>query len=150
VTSRTILFLCTGNYYRSRFAEILFNARADPASGYRAESRGLKIGWPGNVGPLSSFAEQRLAQLNIACTDYRRMPLRCREEDLEHAAVIIAMKQEEHRAMLDQLFPQWAGGVRYWHVHDVDAAAPEAALGEIERRIDALILELEAARHNTD
>jgi protein-tyrosine-phosphatase len=23
---RTVLFLCTGNYYRSRFAEILFNS----------------------------------------------------------------------------------------------------------------------------
>ena len=26
--SKTILFLCTGNYYRSRFAEILFNSVA--------------------------------------------------------------------------------------------------------------------------
>ena len=25
-----LLFLCTGNYYRSRFAELLFNAMAAP------------------------------------------------------------------------------------------------------------------------
>ncbi len=25
---KTVLFLCTGNYYRSRFAEILFNSVA--------------------------------------------------------------------------------------------------------------------------
>src|SRR5438552_2463499 len=30
--SKTILFLCTGNYYRSRFAEIVFPAKA-PAAG---------------------------------------------------------------------------------------------------------------------
>ncbi|MEJ7592066.1 MAG: low molecular weight phosphatase family protein, partial [Planctomycetaceae bacterium] len=26
---KTVLFLCTGNYYRSRYAEILFNAKAE-------------------------------------------------------------------------------------------------------------------------
>jgi protein-tyrosine phosphatase len=27
-SEKTVLFLCTGNYYRSRFAEILFNSVA--------------------------------------------------------------------------------------------------------------------------
>ena len=27
-SERTVLFLCTGNYYRSRFAEIIFNSVA--------------------------------------------------------------------------------------------------------------------------
>jgi protein-tyrosine phosphatase len=143
---RIILFLCTGNYYRSRFAEILLNARIDPASGYRAASRGLKIGWPGNVGPLSPFAEQRLAQLNIASTGDRRMPLQCRECDLAEAFAVIAMKEAEHRAMIADSFPDWAGRVRYWHVHDVDAAAPDAALAEIERRVETLIMELTTSR----
>jgi len=36
----TVLFLCTGNYYRSRFAEILFNAvAAKEGLGWRADSR---------------------------------------------------------------------------------------------------------------
>ncbi|HWG47254.1 MAG TPA: hypothetical protein VN688_31115 [Gemmataceae bacterium] len=26
---KTVLFLCTGNYYRSRFVEVLFNSVAD-------------------------------------------------------------------------------------------------------------------------
>ena len=46
--SRTynVLFLCTGNYYRSRFAAILFNHLArERSSPWSASSRGLKIGF---------------------------------------------------------------------------------------------------------
>jgi protein-tyrosine-phosphatase len=40
----TILFLCTGNYYRSRFAEVLFNSVADKMGlPWRAASRGLAL-----------------------------------------------------------------------------------------------------------
>ena len=41
---REILFLCTGNYYRSRFAEVLFNHLARE-SGVKAHaaSRGLRV-----------------------------------------------------------------------------------------------------------
>jgi len=38
---QTVLFLCTGNYYRSRFAEFLFNALAAEAGvDWVAESAG--------------------------------------------------------------------------------------------------------------
>lgn len=38
--TETVLFLCTGNYYRSRFAEIYFNAlAAQRGSPWRADSR---------------------------------------------------------------------------------------------------------------
>jgi protein-tyrosine phosphatase len=41
---KTILFLCTGNYYRSRFAEELFNHHAERAGLYWvAQSRGLAL-----------------------------------------------------------------------------------------------------------
>ena len=45
-TPKRVLFLCTGNYYRSRFAEILFNQLA-PTRGlnWRADSRGLARLW---------------------------------------------------------------------------------------------------------
>ena len=54
----TVLFLCTGNYYRSRFAEILFNARtAQEPIDFHATSRGVatELGVD-NIGPISNAA----------------------------------------------------------------------------------------------
>jgi protein-tyrosine-phosphatase len=47
--TRTVLFICTGNYYRSRFAEIFFNwdlsANAASVASFVEEKprRGLKV-----------------------------------------------------------------------------------------------------------
>src|SRR5438067_2061883 len=70
------LFLCTGNYYRSRFAEILFNHRASHLRlDWRAESRGLKIGWLGNIGAISPDAIATLEARGIRCATVERMPI---------------------------------------------------------------------------
>ena len=52
---RTILFLCTGNYYRSRLAEVLFNSVAGKMGlPWQASSRGLALErGVNNVGPMA-------------------------------------------------------------------------------------------------
>ncbi|MEA2707484.1 MAG: low molecular weight protein-tyrosine phosphatase [Phycisphaerales bacterium] len=141
--SHTVLFLCTGNYYRSRFAAILFNHLARQRGiDWSASSRGLKIGWPGNHGALSPHTERRLAEMNINFDDSRHMPLQCRECDLAAADLVVALKEAEHRAMLAEKFRGWEERVRYWHVHDVDAAKPEDALREIEKLVREFIDDL--------
>jgi protein-tyrosine phosphatase len=141
--SRTVLFLCTGNYYRSRFAEVLFNARAaERGLHWKASSRGLKLGWPGNLGAMSPHTEKRLAKMGLSSDKFRHMPLQCRQGDLESAGVVIALKEAEHRAMLKRRFGDWEHRVTYWHVHDVDAAHPEDALTEIETLVEELLKDL--------
>ncbi len=137
---REILFICTGNYHRSRFAEALFNHLAPEASGCAAFSRGLAI----HVveGDLSIHTELTLRERGIdrAMTSATRTALT--EEDLARAHQVIALKHDEHRPMMERQFPAWANRITYWTVHDIDYAAPSDALPEIEAKIRGLLEEL--------
>ena len=141
----TVLFLCSGNYYRSRFAEHLFNAIADrDRLAWRADSRGLIVGRAGNIGPISGYAVHGLEQRGIHLDGNIRLPVQVTEQDLGRANLIIALKEAEHRRMLAEQFPAWVERVEYWHVHDLDCAEPEDALAELEREVVALSLRLSA------
>jgi protein-tyrosine phosphatase len=60
---KMVLFLCTGNYYRSRFAEELFNHEAERASlPWIAQSRGLALErGTNNVGPIAPVVLHRVS-----------------------------------------------------------------------------------------
>src|SRR2546425_4837517 len=61
---KQILFVCTGNYYRSRYAEALFNQKARELHlGWKAVSRGLQI-MPGRGG-ISPVAMQELSKRGV-------------------------------------------------------------------------------------
>src|SRR5271169_3864635 len=68
---QAVLFLCTGNYYRSRFAEILFNSVAGKMGlPWRASSRGLAPGRGGNnVGPMAVSAVKALETMAPVSAD---------------------------------------------------------------------------------
>ena len=142
-----LLFVCTGNYYRSRFAEMYFNALAERASlNWRVASRGLATEWgAGNLGPLSAEALHELARQGIAAEPPRRFPLQLQAEELKRADLIIALNESEHRPMLQTRFPGWAERAQYWHILDLGVVPASVALPEIEREVQALIQRLSAA-----
>lgn len=142
-----VLFICTGNYYRSRFAEYVFNyhaIRTQPTLPWRAFSRGLAIDQvsPG-AGHLSPFALQALSDKGIDAAAYRP-PIALGEQDLALAGRVIALKHAEHHPLMGKKFPHWQERIEYWHVHDIDYAHPDQALPEIESLVAALLAALTA------
>jgi translation initiation factor 1 len=130
---KSILFLCTGNYYRSRFAEVLFNSTSQTMGlAWRATSKGLALetGF-NNVGPMAVSAVRALETLGIRDAGaVTRFPASATAADFENADFVVALKREEHLPLLQERFPAWVDKVEFWQVDD----AP-AALKLIEREI---------------
>lgn len=143
---REVLFLCTGNYYRSRYAEAWFNHEATRRGlPWRAFSRGLGTHLAPPKG-LSWHATRRLAELGISPQLTTADPIQVGEEDFRRAARIVALKETEHRPLLAVLHSAWERRVEYWEVGDLDTAPPEVALAAIEAHVAALLAEVERSR----
>ena len=139
-----VLFLCSGNYYRSRFAETLFNhLAAEQKLDWRAESRGFRLS-PGNVGPISKYAVEGLRQRGLETPEPDRFPRVVEEPDFGAFDQVVAVKEAEHRPKMLERFPHWADRIEYWQIHDLDCAEPDVALAELESRVRALIERLRA------
>lgn len=147
---KTVLFLCTGNYYRSRYAEILFNSKAEQTGlKWRAISRGLAPD-PRNLGPMSRDSVAALQKQGVSVEDYLRLPLEVTEADFESNDHVVAVKEAEHRPMIVQNFPNWLTKVEFWHVHDLDCCGPDEAIPHLDKEVAELLSKLSAANpHHT-
>jgi protein-tyrosine phosphatase len=136
-SEKTVLFLCTGNYYRSRFAEVLFNSVAGKMGlPWRASSRGLALErGVNNVGPMAASAVKALEAMGVhAAEAVTRLPAQVTTDDLERADRVVALRHAEHLPLLQERFPAWAEKVEFWHVDD----APKV-LGLIEQEVMGLV-----------
>ncbi len=136
-----LLFICTGNYYRSRFAEMLFNALARVAHlHWIAESRGIAPERVASSRPVSIDAVRGLAVRGIESETDHRYPEKVQEHDLMSARLVIGLNEREHRWYLEENFPAWKGEVEYWHVNDLGLTPADRAMSEIEDLVRGLIV----------
>lgn len=139
-----ILFLCSGNYYRSRYAEFLFNDLAKKAGiPWRAFSRGLAVDQPNNnIGRISSQTVAKLAEQGIIVPDDTPFPTQVSVDDLADAQLIVAVKESEHRPMMQQRYAEWEDDVEFWTIHDLDVETAAEALPKLHQTVTHLVEDL--------
>jgi low molecular weight protein-tyrosine phosphatase len=136
-----ILFICTGNYYRSRFAEAVFNHHAKLQQvPWTAFSRGLAVHLA--EGSLSQFTLDALGERKVELRHTAMGRQQLCEIDLLQSHRQIALDRAEHFAMMQQQFPNWADKIEYWDVPDLLFESHLRALPEIERRTLQLLKEV--------
>ncbi len=136
---KSVLFLCSGNYYRSRCAEILFNwAATTRRLSWRADSRGLQL-HPENPGPISPHVVRFLELQGIRLAEPVRFPRQVTEADLQAADIIVAVKEVEHRPLLERDFGDWVDRVEFWQIHDLEVWSPDEALPILAARVHDLV-----------
>lgn len=136
---KRMLFLCTGNYYRSRFAEEYFNHHADLLGlPWQGDSRALArcLAATGNVGPISRYARCELERRGITMRAAGREPIRAEPHDLVSADHIIALSRHEHEPMVREHFAEFASRIRYYEIGDVGVAEPGTALSRLVQCLD--------------
>jgi protein-tyrosine phosphatase len=134
-----ILFVCTGNYYRSRFAEIYFNHLAAQSQlPVKAYSRGLEVFKCHNIGPISEYTRTYLTQLDIplGTFDY---PVQLLEADFRQSIQTIILDEAEHRPMIQQYFPEWEDKVTYWKFRDIQFDVPEQVLPALDKHVKTFV-----------
>lgn len=133
-----ILFVCTGNYYRSRYAEALFNHAAGIRGlKARAVSRGLAVDLvEGDLSPITARALE-FAGIDPRHTTGKRMGLAA--ADLAEADRVVVLDRVEHEALLRAAFPEWVERVEYWDCRDVQWEPSADCLRKIRDRVRQLV-----------
>lgn len=136
---KRLLFLCTGNYYRSRFAEIYFNSKSiKPFSEWRAFSRGFDISNKENIGLISLHTINKLNELKISLPKIISSPIIVNEIDLLDSDKIIALNEAEHRPLIKKYFPFWESKTVFWHIHDLYEEYSSTSLNKLIFEINAM------------
>lgn len=137
---KEVLFVCTGNYYRSRLAEVYFNSLAKRKNlSWKAFSVGTEADQNHNEGPISIHTIDACRQLDIHLPTPYRFPVQINEDHLKKAEKVVLINREEHFPYLQLHFPEFAATVIAWQILDVEFEKPATAIAALLSKVDDLI-----------
>lgn len=142
---KKVLFICTGNYYRSRFAEEVFNDLCSVmGNALVADSVGLKVPETRaqNPGSISVYTLEGLRDMGISPKGAAREPRQVEVQDVVEAEMCIAISRREHEGMVKDVIPDHEERIDYWEVEDIELEKPEEALARIKEEVEALVKRL--------
>lgn len=145
MTEPTILFLCTANYYRSRFAELYFNHLAESGGvRLRADSAALEMEkWRSyNPGDISVHTLNAMESLGFPHVGTPRAPKQFEPAQLNRVERCIALSESEHRPMVLRDHPDLIDQIEFWTVEDVGIEEVDSAISRIQQAVEALFDEM--------
>jgi len=120
---KQILFVCTGNWFRSKFAETYLRSK-----GYtNVISRGIDVNNNKykeirKLQKINKCVKKKLKQLKlIKFYNYNIVPTQLSNSDIKRSRITIAMDKKEHRKAIKSTFSKYSNNVIYWDISDVDA-----------------------------
>jgi protein-tyrosine phosphatase len=140
-STKQILFVCTGNFYRSRFAEALFNEKASQTNqSWKAISRGLAL--VDSQQGISPFALRELESRGVPAKFCKGTPKAITQKDLDKSDYIILMNETEHRRMFEKQFPKFdENKIHYWHIPDGSGSCSQTCK-LMSKNVDQLLQKL--------
>lgn len=144
-TKSHILFLCTGNYFRSRFCEEWFNYCVrirNHQDLLEAKSAGLGVQpGNGNIGPMAVEAMAALSARGLVLDQaLLHLPHQLSEAELIEANCVVAVDAEAHRPMIQAQFPAWESRIHFWDVKDLgECDVGVDPITQLQHRVEELV-----------
>ena len=142
---RKLLFLCTGNFYRSRFAEEYFNHLAHQKKlQWLASSKGLSNNMPNpeNPGAISIHAVKALKKRNGSGKSLDRYLKQVDANDFASVDKIVALCEAEHYPMIQRRFNGFLRNVTFFEIGDLPEEEPDKAMDRLAIHVEQLVKQL--------
>ena len=133
-----VLFVCTANIHRSRFAEEVFNHFSEKNNkGATAFSAGLRVG-DYNFRKIYHPALDNLEKFNILPKRAEELSVHIKNIDLDQFDRLICMDKNEHKPMIQSDSQLSAFKFEYWDITDMPKVDSNISLPKCYKQVEAL------------
>jgi len=138
IIMKKILFVCTANIFRSRFAEEVFNSLAiENSSSLSAFSAGMKVG-EFTTRKIYYPALEQLKRYNIKPLRENELSTHIDDLNLDEYDRIICMDEPEHRPMVEENTNLKGRDVEYWNIVDIPEEDSRVSLPMCYEKVNKL------------